>query len=556
MDPIGIDDIDNQDRFQYLQLAVEETALRRKYANELPLFKKVVKASGSMDPNIMTPDEKAAVLGASGHLRGPRLDLNGPEIMRIFNEMLPLFLNIKAIHVRELAQGATTSRLRAPQGKFPILKLKGNTAHDALIYYVWKAAAVATAEDNTYSNAALLQMARDAIQSDRLKDRLVVCQSLDEVFTTLERSIPTRLHAIESLLDELETGAYGIITSRNDTQDVITKIDKIHDVIHGLRCIEPRLDITQRIAHGVLNSFGILYAGDISQRQQRVDGWLQEKMRDPSKFIITALEGWVENLRGNAYNLRDMNEKMGRRNKPEDRRDRKSARDPQEVRSQQVEAAGGTRRPPWANRLAGDPNATPARPAFTCHYCGSEDHRAMDCPPIVAIREKGAQPPKDLCLFCLHKKKDGEIHEIDRTKGCHIALASRQQRRDRNNDALQRDQLCYTSRMSIYCCNHCYKEFKATGGGRQKFEPRFIMTGRITLGNQHGSNRTLPPLRRYSTEHQVTELRGKTASIPKGNHLGTSGNQLCTKGGRVRPPPSAVTSLETSQQRSKATSLA
>ena len=172
----------------------------------------------------------------------------------------------------------------------------------------------------------------------------------------------------------------------------------------------------------------------------------------------------------------------------------------------------------------------------------------MDCPPIVAIRETGARPPKDLCLFCLHKKKDGEIHEIDKINGCHIGLASRQQRRDRNNDALRRDQLCYTSHTSIYCCNHCYKEFTAKGGGRQKFEPRYIMTGRTTMHFPERSNGTLPRQSRRIIKHQVTESWGKIAPIPEGNNLGTSGNQLCAGGWNSRLPLNPMSSLTISLQ--------
>ena len=322
IEPIGIDDIDNEDRHTYMRQNVNDSALKRKYAKQMALFKEIARRSTSTDPTIMTADEKGILCTSEPHILAAQDRDDLEDITRLTQEILPLFLSIKKAHLKEKQHGPSTSRLRAPQGKFPRLRLKGGSAEDSLNYYVWKTAALQTADDNTYSNAALLQMARDAIEPERLRDRLTVCQSLDDVFRTIERTIPTRTHAIEKLLTGLENGAYGPVTLRYKPHDVIEKIEKIDHVISGLQCIEPRLDITQKTAHCVLHSFGLMYGGSARSQQEQVDKWLSAKMADKSQYIILALQQWLEDVRGQAYSQKDLEDKMAARAPPEERRDK------------------------------------------------------------------------------------------------------------------------------------------------------------------------------------------------------------------------------------------
>ena len=451
--PLTIDDIDNFDRGENILRNREAVAANRKYSQSLAIFKEIAKSHYGTSPSVVTGSEKLALLIKEPHLKYAVLKRNFSLVDSTYYELEPVYLKVKKEVTRDTGLGNTAARLRAPPGKFPQLLLKGDTPEDALIYHKWKAASIRTKDENSYTNAALLQMARDAVP-DRFQERLVNCYSLQDVFAAMDRTVPTRTYAIKKMVHELEHGAFGKLLSHHGADKALEKIDKVVTTLHGLLCVEPRFDLTASVCTGLVHSFGTKYAGSIEAQRNLVDGWVTAKAKDKGKFIVNEVTTWLERIRGHAYAIREL-EAQEDVSKVAGKETSKLRAEVRRLESE-LKTKQGT---------GGQPPAAPGRKGtnFNCNYCNG-DHKVFDCLVVKAMRENGGPCPPDLCPKCLKKIKPGDKHIIDKVEGCHVGPASKAARLARNNDDLRRDQLCWVTRRSIYCCNHCWN---STDGGKK-----------------------------------------------------------------------------------------
>ena len=176
--------------------------------------------------------------------------------------------------------------------------MTGKVLHeDAQRFYVWMEAATLISEENTYTNAATLQMARNSVP-EKIKDRLTSCCTLTDVFNMIAKTVPTRTYAIDTCILDLDNDAYGVVGPDATHDFILEKIDRIQDTFRGLQALCDRFDITQKTGYSIAKSFGIAYAGSHPQQRKMVDGWLEAKAHDESSFMVVSCEIWLEEIRG------------------------------------------------------------------------------------------------------------------------------------------------------------------------------------------------------------------------------------------------------------------
>lgn len=514
---LTLDDIDNIDRNNYIHSIGTVAVADRKYDSEKATFRQVIDEIQDDNPARITEPEKFKLIAAIPSLQRAFRDENPIRAKEIINEFKPIFLKIKKEKVRERLLGSAASRLRAPQGEFPPLRMTGKVLHeDAVRFYIWKEAATLIIHENTYTNAATLQMARNSVP-ENMKARLVSCCTPEDVFNMIAKTVPTRTYAIETCIQDLDADAYGMVSPSASHDFILEKIDRIQDTFRGLQALCKQFDITQRTGYTIAKSFGVAYGGTFSQQRSMVDQWLRLKMENESNFLRVSCEMWLEEIRGLVFT--DKNLGSSKYLRITEQAENKLEKENNKLRRQlkEVRALNVSQRQPSPRRQDGRSDGkrvnfaptAPAtqprgnldrlRPALTCRYCDG-DHRALDCDPIRNMRERNHKPPDDLCTYCLCKKRPGERHEINKVDGCHIGPASRNQKRQHNNDDLRRDQLCSKSKVSIYCCHHCFKD---TSNGKKADtmpSPVYIMIQELLRQDP----RHPPGIIRESLPHLIT----------------------------------------------------
>ena len=290
---LTLDDIDNIDRRNYIHSIGTVAVADRRYDSAKATFRRIIDEVQDDNPDAISLQEKEKLVNAVPSLRKAFVDKNNVRGREIVQELKPIFLKIKKEKVRERRLGPAASRLRAPQGEFPKLKMNGKVLHeDSVRFYVWKEAAMLIIQENTYTNAATLQMARNSVP-EKIKDRLVSCCTLEDVFNMIAKTVPTRTYAIDACILDLDLDAYGMVGPDSTHDFILEKIERIQDTFRGLAALCKKFDITQRTGYTIVKSFGIAYGGTLGQQRKMVDGWLDIKTRDESNFMTVSCEIWL-----------------------------------------------------------------------------------------------------------------------------------------------------------------------------------------------------------------------------------------------------------------------
>ena len=218
-----------------------------------------------------------------------------------------------------------------------------------------------------------------------------------------------------------------------------------NDVLCWLVTLDPRIDLGFQLVKDIVGVFGPNHAGTSAQRDSMVDQWLATSRREAGNRMIKAVYNWIQQTR---------NEAIVDRNRATDPRTVEMMKLQEQVahwKQQATKKGHEGRRQENSRTRSPDP---PQKVRFDCRYCLGP-HKVMDCPDVVACRVANAPLPIDMCPYCLGRTADGH-HLPDDQKGCHIRAASNRQKKAHGNEHLKRDELCLTTNMSVYACNHCY----------------------------------------------------------------------------------------------------